>query len=96
MSNTYQEWEDDDDDINQSQQSESDLLEGLVNHRVIHNGQEELIQQMNNCAAKVNDSAWRIIKRKSAGDISAPIGLAMVAVPPLPPLPPDNPMTATR
>jgi len=55
-----------------------DLLEGLVNARVVHNGQEELIQQMNNCAAKVNDSAWRIIKRKSAGDISAPIGLAMV------------------
>ncbi len=41
-------------------------------------GQAELIQQMNNCAAKVNDSAWRIIKRKSAGDISAPIGLAMI------------------
>ena len=55
-----------------------DLLEGLVNHRVVHNGQAELIQQMNNCAAKVNDSAWRIIKLKSAGDISAPIGLAMV------------------
>jgi len=55
-----------------------DLLEGLVNHRVVHNGQAELIQQMNNCAGKVNDSAWRIIKRKSAGDISAPIGLAMV------------------
>jgi phage terminase large subunit-like protein len=55
-----------------------DFLEGLVNHRVVHNGMEELIQQMNNCAAKVNDSAWRIIKRKSAGDISAPIGLAMV------------------
>jgi phage terminase large subunit-like protein len=55
-----------------------DLLTGLVTHKVVHNGQEELIQQMNNCAAKVNDSAWRIIKRKSAGDISAPIGLAMV------------------
>jgi phage terminase large subunit-like protein len=55
-----------------------DLLEGLVNHRVVHNGQAEFIQQMNNCSAKVNDSAWRIIKRKSAGDISAPIGLAMV------------------
>jgi phage terminase large subunit-like protein len=54
-----------------------DLLEGLVNARVVHNGQTELIQQMNNCAAKVNDSAWRIIKRKSAGDISAPIGIAM-------------------
>lgn len=29
MSNTYQEWEDDDDDFNQSQQSESDLLKQL-------------------------------------------------------------------
>jgi hypothetical protein len=55
-----------------------DLAEGLNNHRVVHNGQAEFIQQMNNCSAKVNDSAWRIIKRKSAGDISAPIGLAMV------------------
>jgi len=55
-----------------------DLLNGLVTNKVVHNGQTELIQQMNNCAAKVNDSAWRIIKRKSAGDISAPIGLAMV------------------
>ena len=54
-----------------------DLLDGLVNHRVVHNGQANLIQQMNNCAAKVNDSSWRIVKRKSAGDISAPIGLAM-------------------
>jgi hypothetical protein len=33
---------------------------------------------MNNCSAKVNDAAWRIVKRKSAGDISAPISLAMV------------------
>jgi phage terminase large subunit-like protein len=55
-----------------------DLLEGLVNHRVVHNGMPELIQQFNNCAAKVNDSAWRIIKRKSSGDISAIIGIAMV------------------
>ena len=55
-----------------------DLLEGLTNLRVVHNGQKELIEQFQNTAAKVNDSAWRIIKRKSAGDISAPIGLAMV------------------
>ena len=55
-----------------------DLLDGLVNHRIVHNGQANLIQQMNNCAAKVNDSAWRIVKRKSAGDVSAPIALAMV------------------
>jgi phage terminase large subunit-like protein len=55
-----------------------DLLTGLVTNKVVHNGQQELIQQMNNCAAKVNDSAWRIVKRRSSGDISAPIGLAMV------------------
>ena len=55
-----------------------DLLTGLVTHKVVHNGQQELIQQMNNCAAKVNDSAWRIVKRRSSGDISAPIGIAMV------------------
>ena len=54
-----------------------DLLTGLVTHKVVHNGQAELVQQFNNCAAKVNDSAWRIIKRKSAGDISAIIGVAM-------------------
>lgn len=55
-----------------------DLLDGLVNHRVVHNGQDELIQQFQNCAAKVNDSSWRIVKRKSAGDVSAPISIAMV------------------
>jgi phage terminase large subunit-like protein len=55
-----------------------DLLTGLVTNKVVHNGQQELIQQMNNCAAKVNDSAWRIVKRRSSGDISAPIGIAMV------------------
>jgi hypothetical protein len=55
-----------------------DLLNGLVSLQVVHNGQANLIQQMNNCAAKVNDSSWRIVKRKSAGDISAPISLAMV------------------
>jgi phage terminase large subunit-like protein len=55
-----------------------DLLDALVNNRVVHSGQEELISQFNNCAAKVNDTAWRIVKRKSAGDVSAPIGIAMV------------------
>ena len=55
-----------------------DLLEGLTNLRVVHNGQENLIEQFTNTAAKTNDSSWRLIRRKSAGDISAPIGLAMV------------------
>jgi phage terminase large subunit-like protein len=55
-----------------------DLLEGLTNLRVVHNGSNELIEQFTNTAAKINDSSWRLIRRKSAGDISAPIGLAMV------------------
>ena len=56
----------------------ADLLDALVNERVSHNGQDEFISQMNNVAAKTNDSGWRIVKRLSAGDISAPIGAAMV------------------
>jgi phage terminase large subunit-like protein len=56
----------------------TDLKDALDNKRMVHSGQEGWIQQMNNCAAKVNDSAWRIVKRKSAGDISAAISTAMV------------------
>jgi len=56
----------------------SDFLDVLVNKRLVHSGQETLISQMNNCAAKQNDAAWRIVRRKSAGDVSAPISLAMI------------------
>jgi len=55
-----------------------DLLDALVNHRLVHAGQENWVQQMNNCAAKTNDSSWRIVKRKSAGDVSGAISTAMV------------------
>ena len=55
-----------------------DLLDAVVNHRMVHNGQQSLIDQFDSVAAKINDSAWRIIKRKSAGDISAPISIAMI------------------
>jgi phage terminase large subunit-like protein len=56
----------------------TDLKDALDNKRMVHSGQEGWIQQMNNCSAKTNDASWRIIKRKSAGDISAAIGTAMV------------------
>jgi len=55
-----------------------DLNDALNSHRLVHSGQANWIQQMNNCAAKVNDSAWRIVKRKSAGDVSGAIATAMV------------------
>ena len=55
-----------------------DLLDGLVNNRVVHANQELWVSHMNNCAAKTNDSAWRLVKRRSAGPIDAAIGTAMV------------------
>jgi phage terminase large subunit-like protein len=55
-----------------------DLNDALNSKRLVHAGQTNWIQQMNNCAAKVNDSAWRIVKRKSAGDVSGAIATAMV------------------
>ena len=55
-----------------------DLLDAVVNMRMVHNGQKNLIEQFSNTAAKVNDSSWRLIKRRSAGDISAPISIAMI------------------
>lgn len=56
-----------------------DLLDAIINKRLVHTQQPEMDKQMANVAAKTNDSAWRIVKRKSAGDVSAPIALAMVA-----------------
>ena len=50
----------------------------VANVRLVHSGQADLIQHLNNCAAKTNDTSWRIIRRKSAGDVTAAISLAMV------------------
>jgi phage terminase large subunit-like protein len=55
----------------------SDLLDSIVNQRITHSGQASLVDSMNNCAAKETDAGWRIVRRKSAGDVSAAIGLAM-------------------
>jgi phage terminase large subunit-like protein len=56
----------------------SDLSDAMANSRLVHSGQEDLVQHLNNCAAKTNDASWRIIRRKSAGDVTAAISLAMV------------------
>jgi len=56
----------------------SDLADALANNRLVHSGQAELVQHLNNCAAKTSDFGWRIIRRKSAGDCTAAISLAMV------------------
>jgi phage terminase large subunit-like protein len=56
----------------------SDLSDALANIRLVHSGQTDLVQHLNNCAAKTSDAGWRIIRRKSAGDVTAAISLAMV------------------
>jgi phage terminase large subunit-like protein len=56
----------------------SDLLDATVARRWVHKGQDSLIAQFANVAAKTNDSSWRIIKRQSAGSVAAPIAIAMV------------------
>jgi phage terminase large subunit-like protein len=56
----------------------SDLLDSIVNRRLMHNGQTELVDSINSCAAKETDAGWRIVRRKSAGDVTAAIALAMV------------------
>jgi phage terminase large subunit-like protein len=55
----------------------SDLLDATVNQRWVHNGQDLLISQFSNVAAKNNDSSWRIVKRQSAGSVAIPISVAM-------------------
>ena len=55
-----------------------DLLDAIVSKRMVHNGQRDFLEQFDNVAAKVSDSAWRIVKRRSAGDISAPISISMI------------------
>lgn len=56
----------------------SDMHNALSNNQLVHSGQEALVQHLLNCAAKINDSAWRIVRRKSAGPVDIAIGLAMV------------------
>ena len=55
-----------------------ELADSLSNLRIVHSGQPEWVSSMNNCAAKYSDAGWRIIRRKSAGDVTAAISTAMV------------------
>jgi len=55
----------------------SDLLDATVNQKWVHAGQDLLITQFANVAAKTNDSSWRIVKRQSAGSVAIPISVAM-------------------
>ncbi len=56
----------------------SDLANALAQGTMVHSGQADLVQHLNNCAAKTSDFGFRIIRRKSAGEVTAAISLAMV------------------
>jgi len=54
-----------------------ELLDAFINNRIVHSGQPELVAHFNNCGMKENDGGWRIIRRKSAGDVTGAIAVAM-------------------
>jgi len=59
-------------------QASGDLHQALSNNRLVHSGQDELVNHMANCAAKESADSWRIVRRKSAGPVDIAIGLSMI------------------
>ena len=55
------------------------LLDMFTNNRLVHSGQPEFVAHLNNSASKQNDAGWRIVRRKSAGDVTGAICAAMLA-----------------
>jgi phage terminase large subunit-like protein len=58
----------------------STFKDAIDNKRIVHAGQEVLDQQMLNVASSSKDTGWRIVRKKSAGSVAGPIGLAMVTL----------------
>jgi phage terminase large subunit-like protein len=58
----------------------STFKDAIDNKRVVHAGQEPLDQMMLNVASSSKDTGWRIVRKKSAGSVAGPIGLAMVTL----------------
>jgi phage terminase large subunit-like protein len=58
----------------------STFKDAIDNKRVVHAGQEALDQMMLNVASSSKDTGWRIVRKKSAGSVAGPIGMAMVAL----------------
>ena len=58
----------------------STFKDAMDNKRLVHAGQEVLDQQMLNVASSSKDTGWRIVRKKSAGSVAAPIGLAMTVL----------------
>jgi phage terminase large subunit-like protein len=55
-----------------------ELLDAFVNQRLVHSGTKELTESWFSVGAKTNDAGWRIVRRKSAGDVTSAICSAMI------------------
>jgi len=55
-----------------------EILDAFVNVRLLHSGQKELTESWFSVGAKTNDAGWRIVRRKSAGDVTSAICSAMI------------------
>ena len=55
-----------------------EILDAFVNLRIVHSGQKELTESWFSVGAKTNDAGWRIVRRKSAGDVTSAICSAMI------------------
>jgi phage terminase large subunit-like protein len=55
-----------------------EILDAFVNLRIVHSGQKELTDSWFSVGAKTNDAGWRIVRRKSAGDVTSAICSAML------------------
>jgi phage terminase large subunit-like protein len=58
----------------------STFKDAIDNKRVVHGGQPELDEQMNNVASSSKEHGWRIVRKKSQGSVAAPIGMAMAVM----------------
>jgi phage terminase large subunit-like protein len=55
-----------------------EILDAFVNLRLVHSGQKELTESWFSVGAKTNDAGWRIVRRKSSGDVVSAICSAMI------------------
>ena len=55
-----------------------EMLAAMSHNRIEHGDEYELSESVNSCAMRTTDSGWRIVRRKSAGEVASAICSAMV------------------
>ena len=55
-----------------------EMLAAMSHNRIAHRDEYELSESVNSCAMRTTDSGWRIVRRKSAGEVASAICSAML------------------